>query len=119
MQLKKSLSRGLITGLSVLMLVQAPLVRAEIVDTATVAQQSQVEQDRAKVDAFIERANVKERLVAMGVSGLVAKQRVESLSEAEVHALAQRIDSLPAGGNLSNTDLILVLLIAILVAIAL
>lgn len=119
MPIKNSLSRGLITTLSVLMLAQAPLARAEIVDTAAVAPQDLAAQDRAKVDAFIERANVKERLVAMGVSGLVAKQRVESLSEAEVHALAQRIDTLPAGGALSNTDLILVLLIAILVAIAL
>lgn len=119
MSIKQSLSRGLITTLSVLMLAQAPLARAEIVDTAAIAPQDQAAQDRAKVDDFIERANVKERLVAMGVSGLVAKQRVESLSEAEVHALAQRIDTLPAGGALSNTDLILVLLIAILVAIAL
>lgn len=119
MPIKNSLSRGLITTLSVLMLAQAPLARAEIVDTAAVAPQNQAEQDRAKVDAFIERANVKERLVAMGVTGLVAKQRVESLSEAEVHALAQRIDTLPAGGSLSNTDLILVLLIAILVVVAL
>lgn len=119
MPIKNSLSRGLITTLSVLMLAQAPVARAEIVDTAAVAPQNQAEQDRAKVDAFIERANVKERLVAMGVTGLVAKQRVESLSEAEVHALAQRIDTLPAGGSLSNTDLILVLLIAILVVVAL
>ena len=119
MPMKNSLTRGLITAISVLMLVQAPLAQAEIVDTVAVAPQNQAEQDRAKVDAFIERANVKERLVAMGVTGLLAKQRVESLSEAEVHALAQRIDTLPAGGNLSNTDLILVLLIAILVVVAL
>lgn len=119
MPIKNSLTRGLITAMSVLMLAQAPLAQAEIVDTVALAQQNQAEQDRAKVDAFIERANVKERLVAMGVTGLLAKQRVESLSEAEVHALAQRIDTLPAGGNLSNTDLILVLLIAILVVVAL
>ena len=119
MPMKNSLTRGLVTAISVLMLVQAPLARAEIVDTVAIAPQEQAEQDRAKVDAFIERANVKERLVAMGVTGLLAKQRVESLSEAEVHALAQRIDTLPAGGNLSNTDLILVLLIAILVVVAL
>ena len=119
MPMRNSLTRGLITTMSVLMLAQAPLAQAEIVDTLAVAPQDQAEQDRAKVDAFIERANVKERMVAMGVSGLVAKQRVESLSEAEVHALAQRIDTLPAGGNLSNTDLILVLLIAILVVVAL
>ena len=119
MRMTISVTRGLGTSLSVLMLVLEPMSRAEIVDTVAMAPQEQAEQDRAKVDAFIERANVKERLVAMGVTGLLAKQRVESLSEAEVHALAQRIDTLPAGGNLSNTDLILVLLIAILVVVAL
>ena len=31
--------------------------------------------------------------------------------------IAQRIDSLPAGGNLSQTDIIIILLIAILVVI--
>lgn len=119
MKLLPSLSRGLIATLGVAMLMQAPLAQAEIVDTEAIAAQNQAEQDRAKVREFVERANVKERLVAMGVSGLVAKDRVESLSEAEVHALAQRIDSMPAGGNLSNTDLLIILLIAILVAIAL
>lgn len=97
---------------------QAPLARAEIVATETLATQSQAEQDRAKVRAFVERANVKERLEAMGLSGLVAQDRVAALSEAEVHALAQRIDAMPAGGNLSNQDLIIILLVAILVALA-
>jgi hypothetical protein len=53
----------------------------------------------------------------MGVSGLVAKDRVASLTEAEVHALAQRIDAMPAGGALSANDLLIVLLIALLVAV--
>lgn len=100
------------------MALQAPLARAEIVATETLATQSQAEQDRAKVQAFVERANVKERLEAMGLSGLVAQDRVAALSEAEVHALAQRIDAMPAGGNLSNQDLIIILLVAILVALA-
>lgn len=98
---------------------QAPLARAEIVGTETLAAQSQAEQGRAKIQAFVERATVKERLEAMGLSGLVAQDRVAALSEAEVHALAERIDAMPAGGNLSNQDLILILLIAILVAIVL
>ena len=100
------------------MALQAPLARDEIVATETLATQSQAEQDRAKVQAFVERANVKERLEAMGLSGLVAQDRVAALSEAEVHALAQRIDAMPAGGNLSNQDLIIILLVAILVALA-
>lgn len=113
-----SLSRGLIAILAVAMSMQAPLARAEIVGTDQVAAQNQTDQERAKVQSFVERANVKERLQAMGVSGVLATDRVASLSEEEVHALAQRIDAMPAGGNLSNSDLILILLIAILVAIA-
>ena len=97
---------------------QAPVVLAEIVDTDAMSAQNQAEQDRAKVQSFIDRANVTERLRAMGVSGVLAKDRVASLSEQEVHALAQRIDSMPAGGALSTQDIIIILLIAILIAIA-
>jgi hypothetical protein len=114
-----SLSRALATVLAAALLVQMPIARAEIVETDALAAPSQAEQDRAKVQAFMDRANVKERLQAMGLSGLVAKERVAALSEAEVHSLAQRIDGMPAGGALSQTDWILILLIAILVAIAL
>lgn len=96
---------------------QVPLARAAIVDTDALGAQSRAELERAKVQAFIDRADVKERLQAMGVGGLVAGGRVASLSDAEVHALAQRIDALPAGGNLSEQDIIIILLVAILVAI--
>jgi hypothetical protein len=113
------LSRALAGLLAAALLVQMPLARAEIVETDALAAPSQAEQDRAKVQAFMDRANVKERMQAMGVSGLIAKERVASLSEAEIHSLAQRIDTLPAGGALSQTDWILILLVVILVAIAL
>lgn len=79
---------------------------------------SQAELDRAKLQQFLDRANVKEKLQAMGVSGLNASDRVASLSEEEVHALAQRIDSMPAGGALSQTDMILILLVVILILVA-
>ena len=113
----KPLSRRLIALLAVALSVQVSLAQAEIVSTDQITAQKTAEQDRAKVHAFLERANVKERLQAMGVSGVLAEDRVASLSEEEVHALAQKIDSMPAGGNLSNTDLILILLLVILVAI--
>jgi hypothetical protein len=104
---------------AVVLSVQMPLAQAEIVDTDALAVPSQVELDRAKVQAFLDRANVKERLQAMGVTGLVAADRVASLSEAEVHALAQRIDALPAGGALSQTDWIMILLVILILVIAL
>lgn len=117
------LTRGLIAICATAMIAQAPMVHAEMIAPEAAvqsqAEQSPAELDRAKVQNFVDRANVKEKLQAMGVSGLVAKDRIAVLSEEEVHALAQRIDSMPAGGNLSNTDLILILLIAILVALVL
>jgi hypothetical protein len=36
-----------------------------------------------------------------------------------VHALAQRIDAMPAGGNLSQNDWILILLLVILLVVIL
>jgi len=114
-----SLSRALIATMAIAMSAQVPLARADIVDTdALAAQQSPLEQDRAKIQGFLDRANVKERLQALGVGGVIAGDRVASLSEAEVHALAEKIDGMPAGGNLSSTDIIIIMLIAILVAIA-
>lgn len=106
-------------ALAALLAAQMPVARAEIVDTDALTTQSQAELDRAKVQAFLDRANVKERIQAMGISGLAAHDRVASLSEAEVHALAQKIDALPAGGALSQTDWILILLVAILVVLVL
>ena len=105
-------------ALAALLAAQMPVARAEIVETDTLATQSQAELDRAKVQAFLDRANVKERIQAMGISGLAAHDRVASLSEAEVHALAQKVDTLPAGGVLSQTDWILILLVAILIVLA-
>lgn len=117
--MKNSVSRPrwLIAALTAALSIQAPQIRAEVVTTDEVAAQGQAAADRAKVRSFLERANVKEKLQALGVDGLTAKDRVAALSQEEVHALAQRIDAMPAGGNLSNTDLILILLVVILVAI--
>jgi len=49
------------------MLALPPTVRAEIVDTQTLIGATQAEQDKAKVQSFVERASVKEKLEAMGV----------------------------------------------------
>lgn len=96
-----------------------PVLRAELVSTPDVASQASAEADRAKVQHFLEEATVKERLLAMGVDGIAAADRVAALDQQEIHALAQRIDSMPAGGNITTMEWILIVLIAILVVIAL
>lgn len=95
-----------------------PALHAELVTTPEVAGQS-ADAERAKVQRFLEQATVKERLQAMGVDGLAATERVAALDQQEIHALAQRIDSMPAGGAVSTMEWILIVLIAILVVVAL
>jgi hypothetical protein len=97
---------------------QVPLARSEVVETdALGVVATQAELERARVRSFMERADVKDRLRAMGVSGLLAGDRVDSLTEAEVHALAERIDSMPAGGAITQQEWVLILLGAILLVL--
>jgi hypothetical protein len=119
MSIKTIFSHAITITVAASMLTLSPVARAEIVQTQELATQNQTEQDRATVQSFVERATVKEKLEAMGVAGLLAKDRVAALSEQEVHALAERIDAMPAGGTLSQMDMVIILLIAILVAVAL
>ncbi|SMF43004.1 PA2779 family protein [Pseudogulbenkiania subflava] len=100
--------------------VQAPLARAGMVSTeqAAAAQQAQQAQaDREKVRAFLDRAEVRDKLQALGVQAAFAKDRVDSMTDEEVTTLAQRIDTLSAGGRLSNYDLIVILLIVLIIAV--
>ena len=101
---------------------QPSVAQAGMISARQVAARNQSVADRLKVQAFLDRADVKRKLQALGVKSLFAQERVAALSDQEVHALAGRIDSLPAGGRLLNSisdnDLIVILLVAILVAAA-
>ncbi len=99
---------------------QPPAAHAGIVTTGELTAQHVADVERAKIQSFLERDNVRHRIQAMGIDGLLARDRVAALSDTEVHDLAARIDSLPTGGNFANftnDQLIIVLLIAILVAV--
>ena len=112
-------SRLLAVVLALALAAPTPAVWAGMIDHEALAggTQAQPEAERAKVQAFLERADVRERLQVMGVSGLNAHDRVAALTDAEVHALADRIDTLPAGGALSDRDLLIIIVIAVIIAI--
>lgn len=96
---------------------QTSVAMAGIVTTDQLAAPNQAEAEKAKVQAFMERADVKDRLQALGVNEPSAKDRVAAMTDQEVHAMAQKIDSMPAGGYIRNSDLVLILLIVILILI--
>jgi len=96
---------------------QTSAVMAGIVNTDELAAPNQAAAEKARVQAFMDRADVKDRLQALGVEGPSAKDRVAAMTDQEVHAMAQKIDSMPAGGYLGDRDLVLILLIVLLILI--
>ena len=74
-----------------------------------------VDAQRAKVQSFVARADVQSQLAALGVEATALSERVNALTDDEVQQLAGRIDSLPAGADISATALLLVLIVILLV----
>jgi len=56
-----------------------------------------VQHERRKVDAFLQRQDVRDQMVAFGVDPDEAQIRVASLSDREIGQIAGQIDRLPAG----------------------
>ena len=76
------------------------------------------EGERNRVKALIERPEVAKQLEQLGIPPGEAAARVDAMTEAEVRALAGRIDALPAGGDMANqTLLLLIILIIVLILV--
>lgn len=86
---------------------------AEIVSTEEAVQQS----DRDRVQEFVSREGVEERLQQLGVAPEEARKRVNAMTPEEVRVVAGKIDTLAAGGALSSTDWIIILLLIIVVVL--
>ena len=72
---------------------------------------------RERVLALVERPEVAQQLEKMGIPPREAEARVAAMSEAEVASLAGTLDALPAGGALSNQDLLIILLIILIIVL--
>lgn len=76
--------------------------------------------DKAAIQGFVSRADVQKKMQALGLSAVITAQRIALLNDEEARQLADKINALPAGGNLSNlssTDIIILLLGAILLVL--
>lgn len=67
--------------------------------------------ERDQVSSFLNRADVRARMQALGVDPNAARARIDALSDEEVATLADRIERLPAGGS----DVLGVLLLVFLI----
>ena len=103
--------KRLLTGLLFAVSLAAPQAYAGMIPTEG--------SERERVMTLVERPEVAQALEKMGIAADQAKARVAAMSEAEVASLAGKLDALPAGGALSNQDLILILIVVLLVVILL
>jgi hypothetical protein len=87
-----------LTMAMVLLLTSLPLgvAQAALVSTDQVLGHA-AQDERRKVEAFLQRQDVRDQMVAFGVEPEEAAARVASLSDHEVRQIAGQIDRLPAG----------------------
>lgn len=88
----------------------APAQAAMVGTTQAIAAQ-QGTLDRARLASLLERADLQAQLAAMGVDVEVARERVASLTDAEVARINQQVGELPAGASSALGIAVLVLLI--------
>ena len=95
--LKKLLAHTLITSLMFLGFTQS--VQATMISTEQVVTAAAAAQNRAKVAASFERADVQAELQKMGIDMGDARARVAAMTDAEAASIAKQVDSMPAGGD--------------------
>jgi flagellar biosynthesis/type III secretory pathway M-ring protein FliF/YscJ len=100
MQGLRRLRRGVALVLAVVMfVVSMPLgvAQAALVSTEQMLAGGASAADRARVLAFLDRAEIREQIAALGVDPNEAAARVAALSDEQVREIAGQLDQLPAG----------------------
>jgi hypothetical protein len=95
--MKKLFVHTLITALVFVGFTQT--VQAAIISTAQIVSAAAAQQNRAKINATFDRADVQAEMQKLGITPDEAKARVAALTDAETASIAQRVDSMPAGGD--------------------
>ncbi len=103
-------------GLLSLALLHRPAY-ADLVTTDRILAQEQAQQERERLKALLGRGDVGKQLQTLGVPPQEAQARVDAMTDEEVRSMAGKVGTLPAGGALGTTDLILILLVVILVVL--
>lgn len=100
--IRNSLQRScvVVISLSLLNLGSPVIATAGIIDTRTVIEAGQRDADLAAIRAGLDRAEVRRQFEALGVDAGLVGTRLATLTDAEIAELADRMDQMPAGGDL-------------------
>ncbi len=84
---------------------------AAMVATETVLESSQGQEARTLIKQVLAREDVRQGLIEQGIDPLEANARIDSLSDAEALAVADKLDQLPAGSGALEVVLIVALIV--------
>ena len=73
---------------------------AAVIGTQTYLEATQRDADLSTVTAALDRAEVRDRLVAMGVDPARIEARLSTLTDSELRDLSTQFEQLPAGGDI-------------------
>ena len=76
--------------------------QAGMIGTEKSASASQDLANRDKVTTFLSRADVIAKYESMGLGSKISQDRVNAMTQDEVNLVAKKIDSLPAGGYITE-----------------
>ena len=107
----------LMTVILVMITAPVPSVFAAMVGTEAVLVNPDTQNARDQLRSFLDREDIQSRLTARGIDPAEAKTRIDSLSDAEIMQIADKIDQLPAGGSLWGTVLYLAIIAFIVLAV--
>ena len=108
----------LMTFILLMMTVPVSSVFAAMIGTEAILVNQDIQNARDQLRSFLNREDVQSQLTARGIDPAEAKARIDSLSDAEVMQIADKIDQLPAGGSFWGTVLF-VTIIAVVVLVVL
>jgi hypothetical protein len=103
----------------ILVMISAPVpsVFAAMVGTEAGLVNPDTQNARDQLRSFLEREDIQSRLTARGIDPAEAKTRIDSLSDAEIMQIADKIDQLPAGGSFWGTVLYLAIIAFIVLVV--
>jgi hypothetical protein len=90
---------------------------AAMIATETVRDMSQGQEARAQIKQLLEREDVRQALVNQGLDPREAGARIDSLSDPEAIAVADKLDQLPAGSGALEVFLIVSLIVFLVLLI--
>lgn len=91
------------------LMIQMPL-QAAMVETPEMLLQS----ERVELITLLEREEVQQQLIELGVNHEAALARVSQMTHEEIATLNGKITELPAGAGISTLDLVLVILLLVI-----